>query len=223
MSYKSVPKECPTRVSYKSVPQECPTRVSHKSFREECPTRVSYKSGPQECPIRVSHKSVPQEFPTRVSYKSFLQEWPTRVSYRVSRKSVLQECPLDILVFRSCLHSGSWVPSCFIYYIISNTERNYHSSLRWAPSKKGSPLRRGSARNRTTSPAISPGEEHIPSLKDSNRFVPGTKGTAGAHRIAVKDGTDGTSLAKSACAMLVPCLSEQSCCTPPHLKSNHYL
>ena len=44
-----------------------------------------------------------------------------------------------------------------------------------------------------------------------------------SHRIAVKDGTDGTSLAKSACAMLVPCLSEQSCCTPPHLKSNHYL
>ena len=104
MSYKSVPQECPTRVSYKSVPQECPTRVSHKSFR-------------QECPIRVSHKSVLQECPTRVSYKSGPQECATRVSYRVSRKSILQECPLDILVFRSCLHSGSWVPSCFCKYI----------------------------------------------------------------------------------------------------------
>ena len=91
MSYKSVPQECPTRVSHKSVPQECPIRVSHKSVLQECPTRVSYKSGPQECATRVSH--------------------------RVSRKSVLQECPLDILVFRSCLHSGSWVPSCFFVHI----------------------------------------------------------------------------------------------------------
>ena len=55
MSYKSVPEECPTRVSrvsHKSVPQE-----SHKS-----------KSVPQECPTRVSQKSVPQECPTRVSF-----------------------------------------------------------------------------------------------------------------------------------------------------------
>ena len=109
MSHKSFRQECPTRVSYKSVPQECPTRVSCKSVPQECPA-----SDPQECSTRVSHKSVPQECPTRVSHKSFLQEWPTRVSYRVSRKSVLQECPLDILVFRSCLHSGSWVPSCFL-------------------------------------------------------------------------------------------------------------
>ena len=38
------------------------------------------------------------------------QECPRRVSH----KSVLQECHLDILVFRTCLHSGSWVPSCFV-------------------------------------------------------------------------------------------------------------
>ena len=80
---------------YKSVPQECPTRVSHKSVLQECPTRVSHKSDPQEC--------------------------ATRVSYRVSRKSVLQECHLDILVFRTCLHSGSWVPFCFWkgFYVLS--------------------------------------------------------------------------------------------------------
>ena len=68
MSYKSVPQECPTRVSHKSVPQECPIRVSHKSVLQESPTRVSYKSDPQECPTRVSQKSVPQECPTRVSF-----------------------------------------------------------------------------------------------------------------------------------------------------------
>ena len=101
-------------MSYKSVPHECSTRVSHRSVPQECPTRVSHKSVPQECPIRVSHKSVLQECPTRVAYKSDPQECATRVSYRVSRKSVLQECPLDIFVFRSCLHSGSWVPSCFL-------------------------------------------------------------------------------------------------------------
>ena len=43
----------------KSVPQECPARVSHKSVPNECPTRVSHRSVPQECPARVSHKSVP--------------------------------------------------------------------------------------------------------------------------------------------------------------------
>ena len=42
--------------------------------------------------------------PTRVSYKSVLQECPTRVSY----KSVIW----TYVVFRTCLHSGSWVPSC---------------------------------------------------------------------------------------------------------------
>ena len=71
MSYKSVPQECPTRVSHKSVPQECPIRVSHKSVLQKCPTRVSYKSDPQECP-RVSCKSVLQGCPTRVSYKSVI-------------------------------------------------------------------------------------------------------------------------------------------------------
>ena len=119
VSCKSVLQECRTRVSHKSVPQECPTRVSHKSVSQECPTRVSHKSVPQECPIRVSHKSVLQECPTRVSYKSDPQECATRVSYRVSRKSVLQECHLDILVCRTCLHSGSWVPSCYILFLKS--------------------------------------------------------------------------------------------------------
>ena len=73
-------------MTHTSVLQECPTKVSHKSVLQVCPTRVSYKSDPQEC--------------------------ATSVSYRVSRKSALQECHLDILVFRTCLHSGSWVPSC---------------------------------------------------------------------------------------------------------------
>ena len=53
----------------------------------------------------MSYKSVPQEFPTSD---------PQECATRVSRKSVLQECPLDILVFRSCLHSGLWVPSCLL-------------------------------------------------------------------------------------------------------------
>ena len=92
--------ECPTRVSRNHVPQECLTRV--KSVPQECPIRVSHKSVPQECPTRVSHKSVVQEYPTRVSYKSVPQEFPTRVSHksvpqecpaRVSQMSVPQECP----------------------------------------------------------------------------------------------------------------------------------
>ena len=53
---------------HKSVPQECPARVSHE--------RVSYKSAPQKCPPKVSCKDVPQVFPTstRVSHKSVRQE-----------------------------------------------------------------------------------------------------------------------------------------------------
>ena len=105
VSHKSVLQEYPTRVSYKSVPQECPATVSHKSVLQERPTRASYKSVPQEFPTRVSHKSVPQECPVRVSHKSFLQECPTRVSY----KSVIW----TYVAFRTCLHSGSWAPSCF--------------------------------------------------------------------------------------------------------------
>ena len=80
--------------------------MSHKSVPQQCPTRVSYKSVPQEFPTRVSHKSVPQECPVRVSHKSFLQECPTRVSY----KSVIW----TYVAFRTCLHSGSWAPSCFL-------------------------------------------------------------------------------------------------------------
>ena len=114
MSYKSVPQECPTRVSRKSVLQECPKTVLRKSFlqewparAQECPTRVS-----QECPTRVSCKSAPQECPTRVTHKSFLslQEYPTRVP----RKSVLQECHLGIwnvfafgFVDSECVAKGS--------------------------------------------------------------------------------------------------------------------
>ena len=122
VSYKSVPQECPTRVSYKSVPQESPIRVSHKSVLQECATRVSYKSDPQGCPTRVSYKSVPEECPTRVSYKSDPQECPTRVSY----KSVPEECPTRVsyksviwtyVVFRTCLHSGSWVPFCLELFL----------------------------------------------------------------------------------------------------------
>ena len=36
MSCKSVPQECPTRVTHKSILQECPRRVSHKSVLQEC-------------------------------------------------------------------------------------------------------------------------------------------------------------------------------------------
>ena len=57
----------------------------------------------QECPRRVSHKSVLQEYPTRVSQKSVPQECPTRVSFG------------HIVAFRTCLHSGSWAPSCLIF------------------------------------------------------------------------------------------------------------
>ena len=65
--------------------------MSYKS-----PARVSYKSVPQECPVRVFHKSV--------SHKSVPEECPTRVSY----KSVIW----TYVAFRTCLHSGSWAPSC---------------------------------------------------------------------------------------------------------------
>ena len=102
MSHKSVPQECPTRVSHKSVPQQCPLRVSHKSVPQQCPTRVSYKSVPQELPTRVSHKSFLLECPTRVSRKSVPQEFPTRVSH----KSVLQECHLDICSFSNVFAFG---------------------------------------------------------------------------------------------------------------------
>ena len=157
MSHKSVPQECPTRVSHKSFLQECHTRVSRKSVLQECPTRVTHKSVLQECPTRVSHKSIPQEFPTRVSHKecptrvsckSDPQECPTRVSHkrvshksdpqecptRVSHESVRQECPTRVsyksvpqgcptrvsfghmyIAVRSCLHSGSWAPSCLSF------------------------------------------------------------------------------------------------------------
>ena len=54
--------------------------------------------------------------------KIFLQECPTRVSH----KSVLQECHLDIyIVFQSCLHSDSWAPSCFpeVFLLGSSVKR----------------------------------------------------------------------------------------------------
>ena len=57
----------------------------------------------------MSHKSFLLECPTRVSHKSFLLECPTRVSY----KSVIW----TYVAFRTCLHSGSWAPSCYLYCI----------------------------------------------------------------------------------------------------------
>ena len=63
-AHKSVPEECPSRVSCKSDPQEFPTRLS-----QECPTRGSQKSVRQECPTRVSHTTVLQECLARVSPK----------------------------------------------------------------------------------------------------------------------------------------------------------
>ena len=54
-------KKCQVRVSYKSVKKECLTRVSRKN----CPTRVSHK----KCLTRVSSKSVLQEC-HELSYKS---------------------------------------------------------------------------------------------------------------------------------------------------------
>ena len=57
------------------VLQERPTGVSHWSDLQECPTR-DYKSVPQEC----ARKSVPQEAYYRVSYKSVLEECHHRMS-----------------------------------------------------------------------------------------------------------------------------------------------
>ena len=146
MSHKSVPQECPIRVSHKSVPQECPTRVSYKRDPQECP----------ECPTRVSHKSVPtfahrpiplpQLTPSRVPApatnlprqsqcdsdihlcKSVLQECPTRVSYksdqecprRVSHKSVLQECPTRVS-YKSVPQECPQPCSCRIAYAAAAT------------------------------------------------------------------------------------------------------
>ena len=56
--------------------------------------QVSWKSVPQEHRVRVTHKSVPEECPTRVSYKSVLY-----------------------VAFRTCLHSGSWAPSCSFCFL----------------------------------------------------------------------------------------------------------
>ena len=128
-SYKSVPPECPARVRL-SVIQECFARVSYKSVPRECQclTKVSCKTVPQECPARMSHRGALQECPTResvpqervsherVTYKSVRLECPTRVFH----KSVPQVYPTRVTQFlclfsSTCLHSGSWVPSCLIY------------------------------------------------------------------------------------------------------------
>ena len=45
-------------------------RVSYKSVKKECPTRVSSKSVAEQCQVR----SVKKEYLTRVSSKSVLQE-----------------------------------------------------------------------------------------------------------------------------------------------------
>ena len=69
--------------------------MSHKSVPQKCPTRASYKSTP-ECPTKVPEKIV--------SYKS------------VPQKCLLQECQklFGCLFSSTCLHSGSWVPFCFL-------------------------------------------------------------------------------------------------------------
>ena len=129
---KSVPQrllqECSARVPHKSVlqdPQECPTRVSyksvskerHKSVPQECPTRVFCNRVLQECSARASHKSeCHTRCPTRV-HKSVPQRCPKRMCpTRVSHKSVAYKGFNNLfrsLFSSACLHSGSWVPSCF--------------------------------------------------------------------------------------------------------------
>ena len=68
MSHKSVAQES-TRVSCKSVPQECPTRVSSKS--ESVPQ--SDESVARECPTRTFYKSV--------SYESVKNVWALVFEY----------------------------------------------------------------------------------------------------------------------------------------------
>ena len=140
MSHKSVPQQCPLRVSHKSVPQQCPTRVSYKSVPQELPTRVSHKSFLLECPTRVSRKSVPQELPTRVSHKSFLLECPTRVSRksvpqefptRVSHKSVLQECHLDICSFSNVFAFGFVGSILFFPRLYGTTVSSRETKFEW--------------------------------------------------------------------------------------------
>ena len=94
---KSVPQECPTRVSRKSDIQERPARVSYKSVPRECPTRMSDKGVRQECPTRVSRtqectksKSVLQECPTRVSDKSVLATWSASRWQKIGAKRIGQ-------------------------------------------------------------------------------------------------------------------------------------
>ena len=110
LSYKSVPQECPTRVSTrvprKIVRQECPTRTPRKSARKSAPPdcatrvrnkaerafpRVPYKSEPQQCQVaRLCHESALRECRARRRRKSSLQEYTARVFPRAPRKSVPQ-------------------------------------------------------------------------------------------------------------------------------------
>ena len=99
----SYTQECPTRVPYKSVSQVCNScgRVADKSVPEECPTRLSHKSARQECPARVSDKSVLQAYLRRTSCKSVLQECAPKVSHkspttRVSYMTVPRQCLTNV-------------------------------------------------------------------------------------------------------------------------------
>ena len=116
MSHRSVPQECPARVSHKSVPKECPTRVSLTRVPTTVsgsPTKVSLKSAPQEIPTIVTRvsprKSVSRESPLRVSQKSVpyvLQQCPARVPH----KSVPWESPTMRLTLGSFCKSDKSSP-----------------------------------------------------------------------------------------------------------------
>ena len=123
-------------VPYRSVPQECPTRVSHKSVLQEYPTRVSYKSVPQECPTRVSRNSVPQECPTRVSHKSlvFIRTSPVLVFHT-------HTCLLIALI--ACLHTHhlhtytcilplAYFDTCIAYFALHCFRSSTYTGLRIA-------------------------------------------------------------------------------------------
>ena len=175
MSHKSVPEECPTRVSHKSAPrgvlQECRVRVSHKSVSQECRTRVSHK--------RVSHRSDRQECPTRVFHKS-----------------VLQECHLDICSFLNVFAFG-FVGSIFsahfhpcwrnyTYVCVSRPADYYQDGLYGSSGPKGSARCSGRAtavRPLMTVP-VNPCDALMFWLKNP-KLNPGfTKGIAGRGKLA---------------------------------------
>ena len=120
MSHKSVPRECPTRLSYKSVLQECPARVSYKSVAQVATVSV-IQGVPQEC-TRVSHKGfrnecVLQECPAKVS--------PTRVFEYVFAFGFVGSILLE------CKHV-----SCLEVFSPSNPYRSHANCLHLSPLSK---------------------------------------------------------------------------------------